>query len=265
MRAFIEVHLKLIVTIWIILVSVLGLLVFMNAIKFSNLMSSVVSSQLQVMAGSLERSIVQSEKLGLPLREMNTLPGLLLKAQQRDENITNIAVISQQGEVLFTLTQPTWQGTPEQPALLRRALKSSEPAWLMEQDEVLYSGLQLFDGTGQMIGSIVIDYDKYSYTSAVVQMRNRLLLMTALVFIGFASLIFIAVWLGLGDVKNVFALIQGQLNDSDDSPKKHARGVLVKQFAEQIELSRKVKGELGQELDSLLVDSKVATRGASNE
>lgn len=44
MRAFFEVHLRLVITVWVILMSVLGLLYLMNYMKFDSLMSGVVSS-----------------------------------------------------------------------------------------------------------------------------------------------------------------------------------------------------------------------------
>lgn len=62
MKAFFEVHLRLVITVWVILLSVLGLLYLMNYMKFDNLMSQVVSSKLQVISTSLESSIQRTER-----------------------------------------------------------------------------------------------------------------------------------------------------------------------------------------------------------
>ena len=62
MRAFFEVHLRLVITVWVILMSVLGLLYLMNYMKFDSLMSGVVSSKLDVISSSLDTSIKRVER-----------------------------------------------------------------------------------------------------------------------------------------------------------------------------------------------------------
>ncbi|WP_027858916.1 hypothetical protein [Marinobacterium jannaschii] len=256
MKAFIEVHLKLVITIWIILVSVLGLLYLMNHMKFNSLMSDVVSSRLQVMSGSLERSIIKADQLGLQLRSMDNLPELLQRAQGRDNQVRAIHVIDHRGEVIFS-TDNNQLGKKLSSELLRRALKGNEASWSLDREDTLYSGLQLFDGVHQLMGSIVIAYNKSSYGSLLAQVKLHLLEMTLMIFGGFALLIFIAVRLGFGDVNNVFKLITGQLaEDNRRNPEAIKPGTVAHQFAEQIERSNEMKTHVTDELEAISQDAR---------
>ncbi|MEH6651234.1 MAG: hypothetical protein V7707_14500 [Motiliproteus sp.] len=260
MKAFLEVHLKLIMTIWIILVSVLGLLYLMNHMKFTSLMSTVVASQLEVMSTSLERSIIKGEQLGLPLSGMDNLPELMQRAKGRDDQVSAIYVINQHGQVLFATDSNSLE-TLHKESILRRALKGSEASWFLEQDTTLYSGLQLFDGAQQLMGSIVIGYDKSAYAGAVAQVKLHLLEMTLMIFGVFALLIVVVVRLTFGDVNNVFKLINRQLSpDSEPSPSLQLKpGTMAYQFAEQIDQSNRIKAELGDELKAMTIEAADAS------
>jgi len=263
MKAFLEVHLKLIMTIWIILISVLGLLYLMNYMKFTSLMSSVVSSQLQVMSTSLERSIIRAEQLGLPLSEMNNLPELMQRAKARDEQVEALYVIGPRGKVLFATDRKEFDPAHAQ-QILRKALKGDESSWSLEESDTLYSGLQLFDGTGQLMGGIVIAYDKSGYGSVLAQVKLHLLEMTLMIFGSFAVLIFIAVRLGFGDINDVFKLISSHLpkdkNKPSPAPLQLKPGSMAFRFAEQIDQSNRIKAQLNQELDEVTGEAEHPSR-----
>ncbi|MEH6578013.1 MAG: hypothetical protein V7731_13140 [Amphritea sp.] len=259
MKAFFEVHLKLVVTIWIILLSVLALLYLMNYMKFTSLMSTVVSSQLQVMSTSLERSIIKAEQLGLPLKKMNNLPELLLRAKGRDAQVKEIYVINRQGQALFSTDNIPIESPLSDP-VIRRALKSNEQSWTLEEDTTLYSGLQLFDGTQQQMGSIIIVYDKSAYGSTLAQVKLHLLEMTLMIFSVFALLVFVAVRLGFRDVNNVFRLIHTQLSSDKKnvSAQQLKPGTIAHQFALQIEQSNNMKNQVSHELEAMSSQQQTA-------
>jgi len=256
MRAFIEVHLKLVMTIWIILASVLGLLYLMNYMKFNSLISGVVSSQLQVMSSSLERSIIKAEQLGLPLKEMDNLPELLQRSKSRDPQVNSIFILNRNGQVLFS-TDPQPLRADDKDAILRKALKGKETAWTLDEEVTLYSGQQLFDSTRQRIGSIVIAYNKASYGSTVAQVKLHLLEMTLMIFGIFALLIFIAVRFGFHEVNNVFRLINRQLaaDNSEALAAPLKPGSMAGKFADQIARSNDMKHQVASELDRLAASS----------
>ncbi|GGB82491.1 hypothetical protein GCM10011352_05400 [Marinobacterium zhoushanense] len=259
MKAFLEVHLKLVMTIWIIVASVLGLLYLMNYMKFSSLMSTVISSQLEVMSTSLERSIIRAEQLGLPLSEMDNLPELMQRAKGRDDQVSALYVIDPLGNVLFA-TDSKSLNAEYAPQILRKALNGDEPSWSLEKSDTLYSGLQLFDGTQQLMGSIIIAYDKSGYGNVVAQVKLHLLEMTLMIFGCFALLIFIAVRFGFGDVNDVFRLISSRLPKEQRHPASQQPqlkpGTMAYRFAEQIDQSNRLKAQLNQELDSVTSEIK---------
>jgi len=250
MKAFVEIHLKLIATIWIILVCVLGMLLLMNYMKFSSLMSSVVASQLQVISSSVERSIIKAEQLGLPLKEMQNLPVILARERKRESQINAIYVINSTGETLFqSITGETAAYTFSQ-EILRRALKGSETNWTAEDPDILYSGLQLLDATGQMMGNIIILYDKNGYQQTLNQVLLNLTTMTLLIFCVFALFIFLAVRLGFSDINNVLKVINRQLQpvQNFEESKTLKPGSMAFNFARQIEQSKKMKEHVAREL-----------------
>ena len=253
MKTFFEVHLKLVMTVWIILVAVLGLLYLMNYMKFNNLMSGVVSSRLEVMSRSLERSVIKGEQLGLSLKTMNNLPELMQRELHRDTNVKAIHMINRNGEVLFsTVADEIGQTLPED--VTRRALKSTEPTWMLDQDRALFSGIQLFDNLDQLVGSTVIEYNKSSYAGVLAQVRLHLLEMTIVIFGIFAILIFAIVRLGFGDINKVITLIHGYLSSNRVSASQRREldeGTMAHEFARQMLMSQKLKKQVEKEIDQL--------------
>lgn len=239
----------------------------MNYMKFSSLMSSVVSSQLQVMSSSMERSIIKAEQLGLPLKEMENLPELLKREQERDPQILAIYVINSQGEILFKTAGAEANQTLTSELILRKALKGKEVNWTAEDPETLFSGLQLYDATQQMMGNIIIAYNKAGYRQTLNSVRFNLIEITLFLFIGFAIMIFMAVRIGFGDVNNVLKIINKQLEQPNLTPEtqKLMPGTIAHQFVEQIVQSEKMKCHVKKELDECNMPShSFSQRGESN-
>ncbi len=261
MKAFIEIHLKLIATIWIILISVLSMLLLMNHMKFSSLISSVVSSELQVISSSLQRSIIKAEQLGLPLKEMQNLSVILDRERKREPQINAIYIINSNAKVLFKSVTPAVDEIALSEEILRRALKGSETSWTAETPNTLYSGLQLFDATEQMMGNIIILYDKSGFQQTLNQVLTNLITMSLLIFGVFALLIFLAVKLGFSDINNVLKVINRQLQDPHNLDRDNALkpGTMAFDFVQQIERSEKMKEHVSRQLAQCetLVDSSL--------
>ncbi|MGB1237003.1 MAG: hypothetical protein ACPG4U_02260 [Pseudomonadales bacterium] len=248
MKAFVEIHLKLIVTIWLILFSVLGLLLLMNYMKFSSMMSGVVSSQLQVISSSMQRSIIKAEQLGLPLAEMQNLPQILQREQQRDPQIKRIVILDSSANALFD-SRPQASDTQLPEQIMRLANRSAEVQWSLESEHLLYSGLQLFDATEQLMGNIVIVYDKSGYTTVTQRVLYHLLGASALIFAVFAALVFLAVRLGFSDINNIIKLIGNQLSTDHSSQKNVLKpDSLAYQFARQMEQREQMKRHVSEQL-----------------
>lgn len=252
MKNFIEIHLKLVITIWLILFSVLGLLLLMNYMKFSSMMSGVVSSQLQVISSSMQRSIIKAEQLGLPLAEMQNLPALLQRESSRDEQIKSIVIIDHTGRLLFHSDVAAAQLTALNADILRRANKSTDVQWSVESDLLLYSGLQLYDATEQLMGNIIIIYNKSNYLTAISKVLYQLLTVSAAIFGLFALFVFLAVRWGFADINNVLKIIHSQLQTDTLEPaiRHFEADTLAYKFFEKIERREKMKQHVADQLSA---------------
>ncbi len=248
MKAFFEVHLRLVITVWMILIAVLSLLYLMNFMKFDSLMSNVVSSKLDVISSSLETSILKADRLGIPLKSANNVSDLMEKAKQRDKNVTSIDVIDLQGKVIFSTDRASASLFPNS-EVSRRALKSSDKNWNLSTDLYLYSGMQLFDGFDSLIGSVIITYDKSSFFGIYSYVQLHLLEMTIFIFLFFALIVLLIIQFGFGDVTNIIRLIQVHSDGREEETPLVVKGSISSVFADQIEQSKKMKSQVVQELE----------------
>lgn len=250
MRAFFEVHLRLVITVWVILLSVLSLLYLMNYMKFDSLMSSVVSSKLEVISASLENSVKRAERLGIPLQSANNVKEQIDRARLRDPNVLSISIVDQQGNVIYQ-SHVEGEGRSIPAEVLRRALKSSEAKWTYSNDAELFSGLQLTDSFEELSGSVVIEYDKSALYGLYAVVQLHLLEATVLIFLAFSLVVFCVIRLGFGDVTNVIKLIQRYSSGEKQALEGAGKGAMSQNFAEQIKQSEKMKSLVAEELDRL--------------
>lgn len=251
MKIFIEIHLRFVATVWLILMAVLSLLYLINYMKFDSLMSSVVSSKLEVISSSLETSILKAERLGIHLKSANNLPDLMERAKSRDVNVKLIHIIGSDGAVIFS-TDSQMVGQLVDESLAKRALRSTEANWLLATDKDLYSGLQIFNSFDELIGSVVIQYDKSSFSGTYAQVRLHLLEMTVGIFLIFSLLVFLVIRLCFGDISGVIHLIEQYTGGNKginelDAPE----GSLAFKLAEQMKQGEQMKAQVSSELDAI--------------
>lgn len=262
MKAFFEVHLRLVITVWVILMSVLSLLYLMNYMKFDSLMSNVVSSKLEVISSSLETSIKRVERLGIPFQSADNLVEQFDKARRHEPNVLAISLIDQKGDVLFKSADEA-KATAEIPKdVVRRALKSNEAKWIYSDDTRLYSGLQIYGGFGSLAGSIVIEYDKSALFGIYALVRLHLLEATVVIFLISALLVSIIIRAGFGDVANVIKLIQGYSSGKKNLLEQPPNGVMTQNFAEQLKQSEEMKQQVSHELERIQNLSKDTSKQA---
>lgn len=264
MKIFIEIHLRFVATVWLILMAVLSLLYLINYMKFDSLMSSVVSSKLEVISSSLESSILKAERLGIHLKSANNLPDLMERAKSRDVNVKLIHIIGNDGVVIYS-TDSQLVGQKVEANLSKRALRSTEANWMLATDKDLYSGLQLKDSFDELIGSVVIQYDKSSFSGTYAQVRLHLLEMTVGIFLIFSLVVFLVIRLCFGDISGVIHLIEQytggeKVTKTFDAPE----GSLAFKLAEQMKQGEQMKAQVSSELDAIqTLKEKQKTEGLS--
>ncbi|MGF1703192.1 hypothetical protein L4D09_23145 [Photobacterium makurazakiensis] len=251
MKAFFEVHLRLVITVWVILLSVLGLLYLMNYMKFDSLMSQVVSSKLEVISSSLETSIKRVERLGIPLQSASNLKESFERSRQREANVRAITLIDIKGNVVIqsSADEKAAQSLPED--VVRRALKSNETSWVLSHETTLFSGLQIKNGFDKLAGSIVIEYNKSALFGVYAAVQLHLLEATVVIFLATAFIVLITIRFGFGDVTNVIKLIHGYSSKDFKKLEKEPSGEMTKNFAEQIKQSEKMKTYVADEIERI--------------
>ncbi|NLS11791.1 hypothetical protein HGP28_02665 [Vibrio sp. SM6] len=253
MKVFFEVHLRLVITIWVILIAVLGLLYLMNYIKFDSLSSNVVSSKLDVISESLSTSMKRVERLGIPYQSAENLEAQFDRAKSRQAHVITISYIDIAGNTIIQVSDISNPVIPTE--VVRRAFSTQEPKWLLNSDNRLFRGLKIVSDFGQVTGSLVIEYDKSALHGVYAQVRLHLLEVTILLFLLAALVVFLVVRMGFSDVANVLRLIQGHALRSGASAStfsvKRASGTISQNFAEQLVQSEQMKARVVAELDSL--------------
>lgn len=219
--------------------------------KFDSLMSNVVSSKLEVISSSLETSIIKAERLGIHLKSANNLPDLMDRAKSRDVNVKLIHIIGNNGEIIFS-TDSQRVGELVDENISKRALRSAEANWLLATDKDLYSGLQLTNGFDELIGSVVIQYDKSSFSGTYAQVRLHLLEMTVGIFLIFSLIVFLVIRLCFGDISGVIHLIE-QYTGGEKRVKEFdaPEGTLAFKLAEQMKQGEQMKAQVANELDAI--------------
>lgn len=249
-RAFFEVHLRLVITVWLILVSVLGLLYLMNYMKFDSLMSGVVSSKLEVISSSLDASINRVERLGIPFHSADNLIEQFELAREREQDVVSISLIDTAGRVIIQASDDELvHSIPEE--VVRRSLTSNEPNWLYSDDTTLYSGLQTFGALDKLSGSVIIEYDKTALFGVYALVRLHLLEATVLIFLATALVVFVVVRIGFSDVASVIKLIHNYSSGDRGEVPTTSKGEMSKNFAEQIKQSESMKQQVADELERL--------------
>ncbi|USD66335.1 hypothetical protein [Vibrio sp. SCSIO 43136] len=251
MKAFFEVYLRLVITVWVILLAVLSLLYLMNYMKFDSLMSQVVSSKLEVITSSIHNSIQRSERLGIPVASATNLRNEFDTALAREPDVMSVSYIDATGNTVLQAVANNATASEIPQDVIRRALNSNEANWLFSDDDALYSGLQHYNGFDVLAGSIVVEYDKSALFGIYSLVQLHLLEASVVIFLTSCLVVFLVVRFGFGDIANVIKLIQGYSKRQDLTQSANDSGEISHRLADQIKQSEQMKDKVSGELDAL--------------
>ena len=85
----------------LILAFVLSLLFIMIYFKYQNILSSLTSSRLSVVAASIEQTVSKTGQLGVPLQEMAGMTAVLSRVKRQGDEIQSIEITDAEGKTLF--------------------------------------------------------------------------------------------------------------------------------------------------------------------
>ncbi|WP_310621203.1 hypothetical protein [Flexibacterium corallicola] len=166
-------NLRITLSILVVIAGVLALQSILSPLKFRSLVAEAVSSRLQVVAGAVETLVHRGEGVGMSLKEMSGLAGLVLREKERGEQIQHILVVSPKGDIIVSaggLQIPQ----KDRGAVMRRVLGSGEKITTVDRGELLYSGRLLFDSSNSVMGAVIVSSSAKHFMKDVSQTTSRL-------------------------------------------------------------------------------------------
>ena len=248
-QIFRELYLKVLLSVFIVIVAMLLLQGALNQLKLRALVAEATSSRQQISASAIEGSVLQAEALGFAIDEMTGLQDLIDRERAEDPSIVQIAIVSPIGTPLLSSGRAaTTAGESER--VLRRVIGSQEKMTRIDAGERLYTGRLLFDSSGAIMGAIVIAAETEAYMAdakaSLVQMR----LVYLSIFVLVAVLLVPFVMLQFAGIRHAFNVLDPRAADAPDfretdsgSPESAELQVMLKEGTTKVE---ELRGELDQ-------------------
>ena len=153
-----------------IIATVLIVLAILATLQHNALYSQLIRQRLSVVAQSTADSFQLVVNLGLPISMVRNAPEVLARAQQTDARITAIHAFNPTGIIVQTTDPDDPNVVPDEVKLAQSLAHGGK--WSVESAAKLFSGINIFNAAGTVVGSIVVVYPKVEFnahTTAVVK------------------------------------------------------------------------------------------------
>ena len=196
---------KIVVAIVILIAFGLGLISYLGYAKFVKVYRQIEESRFGVVLVELKSVIELDMTLGLPLAELPNLGSVLARSKQSATGIDDLELITPDGTILFSTATAT-AGTRVPAGWLAGAVAESDQPFRAFSDGAV-SGLSapVGDSFGRQVGMVVLTYQRAASDAVVWAVFERLARLFGAVFIGFAWIAAVAVWICFRPVSRSFA------------------------------------------------------------
>ena len=231
---------KIIVAIIVLIALGLGLISYLGYARFVKLYRQIEDSRFSVVLVELKSGIELNMTLGLPLAELPDLGRQVAESGRSVSGIRDLLVVSPDGRILVSATGSIPAGSSGSAAVpvawLSGAATDSDGTVRRFSDGDL-SGLTtlLYDSFGRKIGAVVLTYQQAEADVVIRTAFNRLARLFVLVFVGFAGLAAVAVWVCFRPVGRSFVRMAELLGESGG-----AVAVGVNELEQQVVMFRAV-------------------------
>jgi len=218
-RVRVPLVMKIIVAIVVLIALGLGLISYLGYARFVKVYRQIEDSRFSVVLVELKSGIELNMTLGLPLAELPDLGRQVADSGRSVSGIRDLLVVSPDGRILVSATGAIPAGGGGSAAVpmawLSGAATDSDGAVRWFSDGAL-SGLvtSLYDSFGRKVGAVVLTYQQAEADAVIRAVFNRLARLFALVFVGFAGLAAVAVWVCFRPVGRSFVRMTELLRDS---------------------------------------------------
>lgn len=128
-------------------------------VQYETLFSSLQRSRLAVLATSIRDAVKGGTDLGLALKDMHGVQGVIERTRALDPDISGITVFDRQGRVLFD-TDPARIGTTRPDTVAWAAASEAGAAWYLAEGARGVAGQPLLNSFDAVLGGIALDHSR---------------------------------------------------------------------------------------------------------
>lgn len=166
-----KIYLKLALAILVITCAAVGLVSFMNYVKYQNTYTNLLASRFAVIGQAVKQTIENGLVLGFRLDQLGNVRGTIERFQQDDPLIQALHIVDNNDTVLFS-TEPSWEAQ-QLPTGLNMSFEESD-LWQGELQDSLLAGVPILDNTGEISGSVLIAYSRELVTESLQATQQQL-------------------------------------------------------------------------------------------
>lgn len=166
-----KIYIKLATAILVITCAAVGLVSFMNYVKYQNTYTNLLASRFAVIGQSVKQTIENGLTLGFRLDQLSNVRTTIDRFQEGDPLILAIHIVDRRNQVLFS-TETTWE-EQELPGEVDMQYEEGE-LWQGEFEQSLLVGVPILDNTGLFTGSVLIAYSRDLVTESLNATQEQL-------------------------------------------------------------------------------------------
>lgn len=247
-----RIYLKLAAAILVITCAAVGLVSFMNFVKYQDTYGELLASRFAVIGQSVKQTIENGLTLGFRLDQLTNVRTIIYRFRAEDPLIRDIHTLDRRATMVFS-TDPAVENTKAPPSFEMPA--EDQNLWRGEYADFLLVGLPVLDNTGEIAGHVLIAYSRDLVTESLLDTRQRLLKVSLSVLVVSIAVSLACVLMSFRSMVASCRRIRDWLNDSLDSAARHsglevqAQTDLERHFARFWDRARSTLGRL-EDLES---------------
>lgn len=141
----------------LVVIFAIGLVTFLNYLKFERTLTTLLQSRLELMIRDLRADIEWSLNLGLALNELRNFQPLVERLIESDRHLLAVDVFGIDGQSVFHSDRQR-VGQPAPPGRDTILRQDEAQMWWSQEDDALVAGTVLVDNLGQVAGGATLRY-----------------------------------------------------------------------------------------------------------
>ncbi len=196
----------------------LGLISYLGYAKFVKVYRQIEESRYAAVLVELKSGIELTLTLGLPLTQLPNLGKVLIDGKQSAAGIDDLDVTTPDGMILFSAGGSGSGARVPVGWLTAAAIEPDEPLRRFSDGSLSGLSAPIGDSFGRQVGTMVLTYEQAGSDAVMGEVFGRLTRLFGLVFVAFAGIAGVAVWICFRPVGRSFARMTELLGTADTAP-----------------------------------------------